>query len=111
MGVASRLPALSNKMGAPPSDEKYSSARDVVPHAGVSKIKRRAHGGGAGRARMALQRGAGAIAGEGIDCAARAVILHRHLDAAGAAVPPASPTTMFSVSAAVLPLGVGGIAR
>ena len=36
-GVARRVPALSKRMGAPPSEEKYSSAAGVVPHAGGLK--------------------------------------------------------------------------
>lgn len=36
-GVASRVPDVSNRMGAPPCDENGSNAAGVVPQAGVWK--------------------------------------------------------------------------
>jgi len=36
-GVASRLPAMSKKMGMPPAEEKSSMSGGVRPNAGVSR--------------------------------------------------------------------------
>ena len=37
IGVARRVPVVSKRIGAPPSEEKLSSCAGVAPQAGVSK--------------------------------------------------------------------------